>query len=161
MKGNDVDEDSEPVSVVRHYSSRRAWQAFNTHYLRAGRPKSQSVHFEAYDLSYTERMLAALSTLPLFDLMYSLFARLKPREKGLLGSSIPDLTPSQGGGVGDAASQPSLGVESDSTTLKSGERLNTVPTGGRSTLRSTLTLAEMRERREARKAKAATEEIPF
>jgi len=58
MKGNDVDEDAEPDSVKRYWNNRAAWRAFNTHYLRAGRPKSQDVHFYAYDLSWRDRVVA-------------------------------------------------------------------------------------------------------
>jgi len=147
MKGQDVDEDADPVSKTRHWSSKRAWRAFNTHYLRAGRPKSQVLHFEAYDLSYSERIVASLNALA------ALFAFLKKGEKSRPRDLPPSGWESRGG--------PSLGVESDDATLKSGERLNTVPAGGKTSIRSTLTLEEMRARRAARAAKAQTEEIPF
>jgi len=42
MVGQDVDENSEPVSQTRYWSNSFYWGMFNTHYLRAGKPVSQS-----------------------------------------------------------------------------------------------------------------------
>jgi len=58
MKGQDVDEDAEPDSIQRFWNNKKAWRAFNTHYLRAGRLKSQDVHFFAYDLDFPARFIA-------------------------------------------------------------------------------------------------------
>jgi hypothetical protein len=57
MKGQDVDEDSEPVSVQRFWTNTKYWEIFNTHYLRAGKPKSQELHFSAYDYTRKEIVL--------------------------------------------------------------------------------------------------------
>jgi len=51
MKGSDVDETVEPVSVQVYWSNQRYWRLFNTHFLRQGRPRSQELHFKAYELS--------------------------------------------------------------------------------------------------------------
>ncbi len=64
MKGQDVDEDSEPVSVQKFWSSNRYWNMFNTHFLRAGKLKSQDLHFKAFDLDFKERILALFYSLP-------------------------------------------------------------------------------------------------
>jgi len=64
MKGQDVDEDSEPVSIQKFWSSNRYWRMFNTHFLRAGKLKSQDLHFKAYDLDFKERFMALIYTLP-------------------------------------------------------------------------------------------------
>lgn len=57
MKGQDVDEDTEPVSVQKYFTSNRYWRMFNTHYLRAGKPRSQEVHFKAYDFTSKEKAI--------------------------------------------------------------------------------------------------------
>lgn len=69
MKGNDVDETADPISVRIFWSNSRYWRLFNTHTLRAGRPRSQEIYFEAYYLPFTERV-ALFFTL--------LFARKRP-----------------------------------------------------------------------------------
>jgi len=121
MKGNDVDEDSEPVSVKTYVSNSKYWRLFDTHYLRAGKPRSQEVFFDAYDLSFQEKVQVLLYLIS--DWFLAKLPRLKPRELG--GAPAP-------GPVGAARVElpPSLGVEPVDATLKSGERLNTVPAGG-------------------------------
>jgi hypothetical protein len=57
MKGQDVDEDAEPVSVQKFWSSNQYWRMFNTHYLRAGKPRSQEVYFKAYDYTRKEQFV--------------------------------------------------------------------------------------------------------
>jgi len=143
MKGNDVDEDAEPVSVQRYWFNGRAWRAFNTHYLRRGRPASQSVHFEAFDLSYNERLIANVNALR------ALFPFLKKGEERAPRAPAVRSWESRGA--------PPLGVESDSAALKSGERLNTVPAGGKSKL-SALDRADIRARAQAARDNI---EIPF
>lgn len=113
MRNNDVDEDAEPVSIRTYYMNGKYWKLFNTHYLRAGRPKSQEVYFDAYDLTFKER--AELLPVLLFE-----------RMSALLGKPFKRL--SQEGAF--APEKQSLGVESTGTTIKKGERLNTVPLGG-------------------------------
>jgi len=120
MKGNDVDEDADPVSVVRHYSSARAWNAFNTHYLRAGRPKIHDVHFDAYDLSYGERIIATIEALPLFPLLDSLFVRLQPDKKRIFGAQVPGTLTRQGSPDLFHKEQATLGVKSVEASLKNG-----------------------------------------
>jgi len=74
MKENDVDEESEPVSVKTYFANQRVLAAYNSKYMRAGVPKSQNVQFEAYDFSFIGRLSLLLSLLPFF--------RLKPKERG-------------------------------------------------------------------------------
>jgi hypothetical protein len=64
MKGQDVDEDTDPVSIQRYWASTRYWRIFNTHYLRAGKPRSQDIHFKAYDLNFREKIRALRAFLP-------------------------------------------------------------------------------------------------
>jgi len=63
MAGDDVDENSEPISVKVYFAKREVLNAYDTHYLRAGVPKSQKVEFEAYDLTFRERFLLLLGRL--------------------------------------------------------------------------------------------------
>jgi len=56
MKGQDVDEDTEPVSIQKYWTNNSYWRMFNTHYLRAGKPRSQQLHFTAYDFSTREKL---------------------------------------------------------------------------------------------------------
>jgi len=51
MKGQDVDETAEPIAIRRYFTSKKYWRLFNTHYLRRGRPRSQDVYYEAFDVS--------------------------------------------------------------------------------------------------------------
>lgn len=58
MKGSDVDEsDDSLVDTKIYYSNDRYWRLFNTHTLREGKPVSQQLFFEAYDLNFAERVL--------------------------------------------------------------------------------------------------------
>jgi hypothetical protein len=41
-----------------HFGNKAVYSAFNSWYLRAGVPKSQEVHFEAYDLSTFQKIMA-------------------------------------------------------------------------------------------------------
>lgn len=56
MKGQDVDEDAEPVSIQNYWGNNMYWKLFNTHYLRAGKPSSQEIYFDAYDLTSKEKL---------------------------------------------------------------------------------------------------------
>jgi len=56
MKGQDVDEDTEPVSIQKYFTSQRYWRMYNTHALRAGKPRSQEVYFKAYDYTTKEKL---------------------------------------------------------------------------------------------------------
>jgi len=57
MTGETVDENAEPISVKKYWGSNRVFKAYNTDYLAEGIPKSQSVFFEAYDLTLKEKLL--------------------------------------------------------------------------------------------------------
>jgi len=130
MKGNDVDEDAEPVSVHEFMANKKYWRLFNTHYLRAGRPASQQVAFDAYDLSFDERIVLLYFHLYAFVArLAGVFTRLKPGEDTGVREARPDFSE-----VLHEEPVPSLGVESIDATLKSGERLNTVPARGKKRL---------------------------
>jgi len=72
MSGETVDETVEPVSEKRYWASSRVFNSYNTDYLAEGIPKSQQVFFEAYDLSFKERLKA---------LYRAVFSRNTVREK--------------------------------------------------------------------------------
>lgn len=57
MKGQDVDEEVEPVSTQRYWTSNTYWRMFNTHYLRGGKPRSQELHYKAYDFTTKEKII--------------------------------------------------------------------------------------------------------
>jgi len=84
-----------------YFGSNEIYNAYNTHELRAGIPKSQEVHFEAYELNFIERLKLLLS-----------FAQFPSFRK-------------------ETGKKKSLGVKEDFATIKKGERLNTVPLGGK------------------------------
>lgn len=63
--GETVDDTKKPISSKWYFASKTVLNAYNTKYLRGGIPRSQEVHFEAYDFSYGERWLAFLRALPL------------------------------------------------------------------------------------------------
>jgi len=113
MKGQDVDELSEPVSVKRYITNRAYWRLFNTHYLRRGRPRSQVVRYEAYDVNFFGRVLLLLwgvfgFVLPALKLAKRRFVSVSPFPKDNMAF---------GGGDVDA-SPPSVGVKSGDQTLK-------------------------------------------
>jgi len=58
MSGETVDETAEPVSIKRYWADSRVFKAYNTDYLSQGIPKSQSVFFEAFDLTFKDKVLA-------------------------------------------------------------------------------------------------------
>lgn len=57
MTGETVDETQDPISKKTYWGSNRVFRAYNTDYLAEGIPKSQSVFFEAFDLSFKERLI--------------------------------------------------------------------------------------------------------
>jgi len=64
MKGSDVDESEESLVETKIYwSNDRYWRLFNTHFLREGRPVSQQLYFEAYDLNFAERAILFINLL--------------------------------------------------------------------------------------------------
>lgn len=56
MVGQDVDENSEPVSTKVYFANPRVLEAYDSKYLRAGVPKSQEIYFEAYELDFLTRL---------------------------------------------------------------------------------------------------------
>jgi len=58
MSGETVDETVDPISRKSYWGSSRVFKAYNTDYLAEGIPKSQAVFFEAYDLSFKEKLKA-------------------------------------------------------------------------------------------------------
>jgi len=56
MKGETVNEEVDPVSKKTYWGKNSVYNAYNTDYLAQGIPKSQSVFFEAYDLSFREKI---------------------------------------------------------------------------------------------------------
>jgi hypothetical protein len=114
MSGSDVDETAEPISVKRYLTNKKYWSLFNTHYLRRGRPKSQVVRYEAYDLLFWDRVMV---------LFWRVFAFLLPHmrqeQKNILSTPPPiheASSPVVFGGVDE--SPPSLGGKSSEMTLK-------------------------------------------
>lgn len=60
MTGETVNEEAEPESVKTYWGSSRVFNAYNTDYLAEGIPKSQSIFFDAYDLTFLEKVLHIL-----------------------------------------------------------------------------------------------------
>jgi hypothetical protein len=58
MRGETVadDETDEPVSVKTYWAKNSIFNAYNTNYLAEGIPKSQQVFFEAFDLTFWEKV---------------------------------------------------------------------------------------------------------
>jgi len=63
LKGQDVDEEVEPVSVKSYFLSKRIKNAYNSKYMRDGVPMSQEVHFEGFKLNFGSRIKALLTAL--------------------------------------------------------------------------------------------------
>jgi len=157
MKGTDVDEDAEPVSRSTYYVNKKYWELFNTHYLRNGRPTSQQVHFKAFDLTFKQR--ASLFLRHLSETVFFL-----KKEDGFAARSAREIFPGRPPDMDDGLA--SLGVEPESATLKSGERLNTVPAGGNSfPVSRKIDWAKVRREKEARAKREAFEKdqeaLPF
>lgn len=79
MKGDDVDEDADPISEKTYFARKKVMEAYDTKYLRAGIPRSQEVYFSAYDLTYFDKIKG------LFGVAFS---KGSAREKAL-SSSFP------------------------------------------------------------------------
>jgi len=58
MTGETVDENAEPVSVKKYWASNKVFNAYNTDYLAQGIPKSQSVFFQAFHLTFWQKIIA-------------------------------------------------------------------------------------------------------
>lgn len=61
MAGETVDETQEPISAKSYWGKKRVFKAYNTDYLAQGIKKSQNVQFEAYDLTFKEKMKCLLA----------------------------------------------------------------------------------------------------
>lgn len=59
MVGETVNEAVDPISVKTYFGRKRIFRAYNTDYLSEGIPKSQVVNFEAYDLTFRERLIVS------------------------------------------------------------------------------------------------------
>jgi len=66
MVGQDVNENTDPISTKVYFANSKVLDAYDSKYLRAGIPKSQEVYFEAYDLDFATRFWALLSMLKNF-----------------------------------------------------------------------------------------------
>jgi len=80
MSGETVDETKDPVSRKTYWGNSRVFNAYNTDYLSEGIPKSQYVHFFAYDLTFKDKILAFRN---LFDAL-----RRKKVRKAELGKAV-------------------------------------------------------------------------
>ena len=70
MTGETVDETKEPISEKRYWGNSEVFSAYNTDYLAEGIEKSQQVFFEAFDLTFGDKVQA----------FKNLFSRLKARK---------------------------------------------------------------------------------
>jgi len=152
ISGETVDE-TEPLGKKYYRAKRQVMEAYDTKYLRGTLPPSQRVLFEAYDLSFSDKLSR-------FMYLVRDLIRLKPDE--VADGKIPSAS---------EEFSRSLGVESASATIKNGERLNTIPVGDVLSRKKTQELARkraayfahLREAREKAKAPAVVEQeaIPF
>jgi len=62
MTGETVNELSDPVSKKTYWGNNKVFNAYNTDYLAEGIPKSQVVNFEAYDLTFKDKIIALYRT---------------------------------------------------------------------------------------------------
>lgn len=58
MTGETVDEEAEPVTTKTYWGNSKVFNAYNTDYLAEGIPKSQSVFFEAFELTFKDKIQA-------------------------------------------------------------------------------------------------------
>jgi len=100
LTNESVDEE-QPLSTRWYIGQKKVLEAYDTKYLRGNTPSSQPVFIEGWTLTWADRYQNTLAQLA------RIFRRLQPAK-----------TPA-----------PSLGVKLERTTLKNGERLNTVSVG--------------------------------
>jgi len=85
--GETVDDEIKPLSTKWYFANKKVLNAYNTKYLRGGIPRSQNVNYEAYDLSYKERWIAFIRSLPAYkwpEKIYKIGVALKshlPKKK--------------------------------------------------------------------------------
>jgi len=123
--GETVDE-TQPVSVKHYLADKKVLNAYDTKYLRGDMPPSQSVHFDAYDLSYSDKFKTLLALI-LQAIPLKRNSLVEPEARNFLEDQSPPAVASPLGETG--LDQNSLGVKPELASIKSGERLNTVPTG--------------------------------
>lgn len=63
MKSETVDEDTAPISTRFYWADKKIFKAYNTDYLAQGIKKSQQVYFEAFDLSFKEKLQGFINLL--------------------------------------------------------------------------------------------------
>jgi len=56
--------ENEEYKYDGYFASKRVFRTYNTHELRAGIPKSQTVNFEAYDFNFFQRLALLFSMIP-------------------------------------------------------------------------------------------------
>jgi len=107
--GETVDDDVKPISTKWYFANKNVLASYNTKYLRGGIPRSQDVHFEAYDLGTRERIIAFLDTCPVVKDIPKWVGALK-RARGRIGKK-------------------SVGAKLKVTTINSKGGLNTTQAG--------------------------------
>jgi len=86
MAGETVDENAEPISKKTYWGNKRVFQAYNTDYLAEGIPKSQEVFFEAFDLTFYDKIIA-------FKLLFSgWYSYIFSRKTGELSTPVDNST---------------------------------------------------------------------
>jgi len=88
LKSETVDESVEPISTKVYFARKEILNAYDTHYLRAGIPVSNKVEFEAYELSFLER---------LFALIGAVFPKLMVYVEKPIKTNVGGITPLLGG----------------------------------------------------------------
>jgi len=97
--------------IVAHFASKEVFSAYNSWYLSNGIPKSQDIHFSAFDLTFKDAIFN------MFSIIISKY--FKPLKRFEIFRKF---------------FEPSLGVKKEETTLKNRERLNTIPVSGKLSL---------------------------
>lgn len=124
LTGETVDE-TQPISSKVYFAKKHVLNAYNSKYLRNGMEPSQKVFFEAYDLSYRERLSQ------FWRVCRSLFPGLS-REQGAARapenlSDFPGARPPLSAII--PKEKKSLGVKPDVATIKNPGGLNTTRVG--------------------------------
>jgi len=79
MEANDVDESEDSlVSTKTYFANKKVLAAYDTKYLRAGVERSQKIYFDAYDLTFLDRLRAIYRVW--FDPPSALAAEDQPQE---------------------------------------------------------------------------------